>query len=279
MHTFHTPNPVQLRVELWQGQLNVHAGDTDTTTVELRPSRGDGAAVDLIDHAKVEQRGDEIVVLMPKGKNGLFKARAEVEATIRVPNGSSATLESASADIETQGELGDVKASSGSGDVSVDHAADIEVRTGSGDITTGTVTGSCDIKCGSADVRVGSVGRSADIVAGSGDVVIDTVTANLKVKTGSGDVVVKTVGDGIDAMAGSGDLLLKRVDHGQVKLKTGSGDIAIGVAQGTAAYLDIMTVTGDVLSHLDASDAPAGGDLTAEIDIKSGSGDVLLQRA
>ncbi len=279
MHTFSTPNPVRLRVEVWQGRVSVEAADTDTTTVDLRPLHGSSAAQDLIDNARVEQRGDEIIVQMPRGKGGLFRARGEVEALIRVPSGSSAKIETASADIETVGELGNLDVISGSGDVSIESAAEATVKSGSGDVTVDRVTGSCDVKSGSADVRIGSIGRDADIVAGSGDVVIDSVATTLKVKTGSGDVVVRSTGDSVDAMAGSGDLLLKRVDHGKVKVKTGSGDIAIGVATGTAAYLDIMTVTGDVKSDLDASDTPSGEDLTAEISIQSGSGDVVLQRA
>jgi DUF4097 and DUF4098 domain-containing protein YvlB len=279
MHTFATPTPVRLRVELWQGRLMVEAVETDQTTVDLRPLHGSGGAQELIDNARVEQRGDEIVVLMPRAKSGLFRSRAEVEARIQVPLGSSAKLETGSADIQTTGSLGDVNVTSGSGDVSVELATEAQIRTGSGDISVDGVSGSCDIKAGSADVRVGSVGADADVLAGSGDVQITQVGGTLRIKTGSGDVVVQGPGESVDAMAGSGDVLLSRVDHGRVKVKTGSGDIVIGVARGTAAYLDIMTVTGDVTSDLDASETPTSADLTAEINVQSGSGDVVLQRA
>jgi DUF4097 and DUF4098 domain-containing protein YvlB len=279
MYTFSTPAPVRLRVELWQGRLSVEAADTDTTTVELRPLHGGSAAEDLIDQAKVEQRGDEIVVQMPKAKGGLFRSRAEIAVDIRVPAHSSAKVELASADVDTRGPLGNVQIISGSGDISVESAADIDVKSGSGDVAIETASGSCDVKCGSADVSIGSVGHSADIMAGSGDVAIESVAAALKVKTGSGDVMVRSAGDSVDAMAGSGDLMLRRIDRGKIKVKTGTGDISIGVARGTAAYLDIMTVTGDVRSDLDPSESPDGQELTAEINIQSGSGDVVLQRA
>jgi DUF4097 and DUF4098 domain-containing protein YvlB len=279
MYTFQTPNPVDLRVELWQGRVKVVADDTDETTVELLPVRGDSAAREAIENARVEQRGNEIVVLMPKAKGSLFRARAEIEATIHVPSNSNATIETASADIETHGVLGNVRASSGSGDVSIEHTADLDVRTGSGDIQATTVDGSCNVKCGSADVKIGSVAADADIVAGSGDVVIDSVGAKLNSKSGSGDLILASAGHTVDAMAGSGDLLVKRIEQGKVKMKTGSGDVLIGVASGTAAYLDIMTVTGDVTSDLDASEGPTDGDRTVDINVQSGSGDVVLQRA
>jgi DUF4097 and DUF4098 domain-containing protein YvlB len=279
MYTFNTPKPVSLRVELWQGSVDVQAEETDTTTVELVPGHGDPAAQDVIDAAKVEQRGDEIVVLMPKIKSGLFRRGADVEARIVVPLNSKAKIETASADITTRGVLGDTKAYSGSGEVRIEHADNVEVRTGSGDVTVETVMGSFDSKSGSAEVNVGTVSGDADIISGSGDVVMDAVEGTLKVKCGSGDVVLKSGGDSVEAMAGSGDLFIKRVSHGRVRTKTGSGDITIGVANGTAAYLDIMTVTGDVASELDGSEAPDGGDLTVEISAQTGSGDVVLQRA
>ena len=97
-------------------------------------------------------------------------------------------------------------------------------------------------------------------MAGSGDVSIDSVGGKLNVKTGSGDLTVTSAGRTVDAVAGSGDVLVKRVEQGSLRMKTGSGDVSVGVATGTAAYLDIMTVTGDVSSDLDASDAPSDGD-------------------
>ncbi len=278
MHTFHTPSPIRLRVQLWEGSITVHAEETDTTTVELAPEGGGGAAQDLIDNATVEQRGDEIVVLLPKAKSGLFRRGYGVRATIRVPTTSSAMLHSGSADIELLGEFGDVEAAAGSGDVRIENAADTSVRTGSGDIAIETVTGSCTTKSGSADVVIGSVAGDTNVVTGSGDVTINSVDGTLNVKSGSGDVAVKSTGDGVDAMAGSGDLVLRRVDHGRVKAKTGSGDIAIGVAAGTAAYLDVMTMSGDVRSELNGSDAPPDGEQRVEIQVLSGSGDVVLQR-
>ena len=261
MHTFNTPGPIDLRVELWQGEVSVVADDTDTTTVELTPLRNDAAARDAVENARVEQRGNEVVVLMPKAKGGLFRGRAEVRADIHVPAGSNASIETASADIETNGQLGNLRAASGSGDVSIDVSANLEVRTGSGDIRVTTVHGSCTIKCGSADVRV------------------DTVTGSFRAKTGSGDIMLVQAGHTVDAMAGSGDMLLKRIEQGNVKVKTGTGDVQIGVADGTAAYLDIMTVTGDVTSDLDAAEAPSAGERMVDINVQSGSGDVVLQRS
>jgi DUF4097 and DUF4098 domain-containing protein YvlB len=279
MQTFSTPQPVRLRVEVWEGDITVLAEETDTTTVELVPESSGGGAAELIDQATVEQRGNEIVVLLPKPRGHLFRRGSGVSATVHVPLTSAVNVKSASADMELLGVLGEVQASTGSGDIRIEHAQGCTVRTGSGDVSIGTINGTCSVKSGSADVSIELVAGDCDLVTGSGDLLVDTVAGRLSVKSGSGDVVVKT-GDGdVDALAGSGDLTFNRVQHGQVKAKTGSGDIAIGVADGTAAYLDIMTMSGDVRSELDGAEGPGDGDPTIKIRVVSGSGDVVLQRA
>lgn len=280
MHrTFPTPTPVSLRVEIWQGEVIVQGRDTDTTTVELEPLHGDSGAQDLIEAARVEQRGDEILVLLPKTKTSFFRGRADVQATITLPAFSAARIETASADVSTSGELGETRISTGSGDVRVEHAVTAMVRTGSGDIDLGVVEGYCDVKGGSADIAVGRVDGDCTVLSGSGDLDLGRVAGQLKVKTGSGDVVVREGGEGIDAMAGSGDVQVRRVDHGRVEAKTGSGDVSVGVAQGTAVFLDLNTVTGDVNCALDAAEAPGDDTPVVELVVSSATGDVAVEYA
>ncbi|WP_421934483.1 DUF4097 family beta strand repeat-containing protein [Phenylobacterium sp.] len=314
MHSFQTPDPVKLRVELWQGRVTVLASETGATTVELSAMLGDSHAQELIDQATVEQRGDEIVVLLPRPRRRLFQIRGGVRAVITVPTGSDALVHTGSADVETKGRLGRVSTHGGSGDVALEHVARAQVQTGSGDIEFGTVDGDCEAKGGSADVSAKRIGGDAEIITGSGDIVIGEIEGALKAKTasgdievrraghadltsisgdieageitgdfkavtGSGDVTVRQAGDTVDASAGSGDLSVTRVDHGRVRAKTASGDIVVGVAQGSSAYLDVSTVTGDVKSALDASDAPRAGEPQVELFIQAVTGDVVLRRA
>ena len=314
MHSFHTPDPVKLRVELWQGRVTVLASETGAATVELTALLGDSHAQELIDQATVEQRGDEIVVLLPRPRRRLFQIRGGVRAVIKVPTASDALIHTGSADLETKGRLGRVSAHGGSGDVELEHVARAEVQTGSGDIEIGTVDTDCDARGGSADISVKRIGGDAELITGSGDIVVGEIAGALKAKTasgdievsraghadltsvsgdieageitgefrastGSGDVTLRQAGDTVDATAGSGDLSVKRVDHGRVRAKTASGDIVVGVAHGSSAYLDVSTVTGDVKSALDASEPPREGEPQVELFIQAVTGDVVLRRA
>jgi DUF4097 and DUF4098 domain-containing protein YvlB len=276
---FDTSEPVDLKVELSTGHIRVVSADTTQTIVELEPMHGDNYAKELIANARVEQHGNKISVIMPKNKGGFFGRKGQVRATIEVPHESNLKIDTGSADLEARGRFGQANVNSGSGDIQIDQIASGDLKAGSGDIDVERVTAEVKAKTGSGDVTLGPVGGSCDVMAGSGDVVLSTVEGSLKVKTGSGDVMVAAGGDRVDAMAGSGDLLIKQVDRGEVFAKTGSGDVTIGVAAGTAAYLDIQTVTGDVKSALDTTEAPVDGDATVSINVVSGTGDVVLQRA
>jgi DUF4097 and DUF4098 domain-containing protein YvlB len=257
----------------------VTSDSTLQTIVELDAMNGDNYARELISNARVEQHGNKISVIMPKNKGGFFGRKGQVRARVHVPHESSLKIDTASADIEARGLFGTAHVNSGSGDMQLDRIAAGDLKAGSGDVEVEEVTAEIKVKTGSGDVTLGPVGGACDVMAGSGDVVLDTVEGALKVKTGSGDVVVGVGGDRVEVMAGSGDLQIKQVSRGEVFAKTGSGDVMIGVAAGTAAYLDIQTVTGDVRSSLDTTASPADGDATVSINVVSGTGDVVLQRA
>ncbi len=275
--TFETPRPVKLRVELHAGDVRVEAVDTDQTTVDLRPLGRSDVSQQLIDEARVEQRGDEILVLLPKSKGGLFRSKAEVGVRITVPTRSSAQIDVGSADVGGTGTFGDLDIKTGSGDASFERAADVSVKTGSGEIKLDEVEGRLDAKAGSGDILVGTVHGDGKVSTGSGDLVVQTSTGAIGLRTGSGDITVQETGDSVDTMTGSGDINVKRLARGELKAKAGSGDIVVGVADGTAVYLDVMSGGGTVRSELDASDHPDGGP-TATVSAMTGSGDITLRR-
>lgn len=279
MHTYQTPGPIDLKVEIGAGRVDLSTTETTTTTVELEAMHGDPGAIDLIDNARVEQSGTKVTVVIPKGKSGFFGRKGQVRVLVTMPRDSNFRVESQSADIEAKGRFGAGLVQTGSGDVEIDLVAQADVKTGSGEVEIDTVLGQLKVKTGSGDISVDSVAGDCDVLAGSGDLVVGSSGGKLKAKTGSGDVTIKSAGSKVDLMAGSGDIVLQRIDHGELVARTGSGDVRIGIANGTAAYLDIQTVTGDVTSSLDGGDAPSGDEQVVSVNVISGSGDVVLQRA
>jgi DUF4097 and DUF4098 domain-containing protein YvlB len=100
----------------------------------------------------------------------------------------------------------------------------------------------------------------------------------LELKTGSGDVEVGTAPERISAKTGSGHVRIDSNRTGDVSLRTASGEIRTGVHAGTAAWLDVRTVTGRVRSDLAASSEPAGGEDQVRLQLETVTGDIDVTR-
>jgi DUF4097 and DUF4098 domain-containing protein YvlB len=276
MHTFQTPPPVRLRVEIPKGRIKVVAKETSETRIELTAIDNAAGAKAWIAHAEVAQNGDEIVVRIRKA--GLTRLGAGIEASIHAPLGSTARLSIGAGPIETSGRLGEVSASSGSGAISLDDTSEAHVRTGSGDIAIASSAGSVEVTTGTGRVTIGKVGGDARITTGSGDAELAGAAGDAKLTTGSGNLEIGDAGDNLDAFAASGNVQIRRADHGRVRAKTISGQVSVGVANGAAALLDIATMSGRVNSELEAGAAPDEGEKRVELILKTMSGSVNVAR-
>lgn len=260
MTEFPTPQPIRLRVQLPAGLAEVTAMETDTTTVELHPQdEGDQAARQLVESSKVELRGDELTVEVPRGHR--LRRTPGLDLRITLPAGSEVRGKVASADFRSRGRLARLDVDSASGDVEVEQVTgEVEVRTASGDTSIDEAGGRVRVHTASGDVRVG------------------VADAGLDVKSASGDVTVGEASGMSTARSASGDLTVRMARSGQIEANTASGDVRVGVAAGTGVYLDLSTLSGDTRSALEPEDAPASGpDL--QLRLRTLSGDIDVVRA
>ncbi len=279
MHSFQTPAPIRLRVEIPAGHIRVVADDTTETRVELSARPGDTAAQALIDDAEITQAGDAILVRLGKPRLRLLGFGGAVEAVIHAPIGSTATLTTQSGRIETSGRLGEVHASTASGAIRLDDSAEARAHSASGDIDIAGVTGSVVAKTHSGRITVGQVGGHARIATASGRAELAGCVGDAKVSTASGDIEVGEAGDSLDANAASGSIRILRTDHGRVRATSLSGQVSIGVANNAAARLDISTTSGRVNSQLESGGPPEPGESRVELTVSTTSGNVNLRRA
>lgn len=275
---FSTPHPITCRIETrCSGRVTLTATDTHTSVVTLTP-HGKGAD-DVVSHSTVDLRGDTLVITVPKAGSSFFGRGPEVHVDVRLPSDSTLDLSSGSADLWVDGRLAQADAETGSGDVRLDVIGRGSARTGSGDVTIGSCAGDLLVKTGSGDVAGEVVDGDVEAKTGSGDVVFGRVSGHLQAKTGSGDLVVKDPGTSSDLVTGSADVVLNRVVDGRHRVRTGSGDVAIGVADGTSAYLDVSCGSGEARSELDDATSPRPDTPVAEIHVLTGSGDAVIKRA
>jgi DUF4097 and DUF4098 domain-containing protein YvlB len=277
--TFQTPNPVRLDVRLSSGEIRLEASDTAETTVRLEPLRDSDASVTAVEEARVEQRGDEILVDVRGSRR--FLRGADVLIEIHCPEESSVRAKTGSADVEGRGRLGSVEVETGSGDVQFsDVSGDAEINAASGDVQLARIGGRGRINTASGDVQVSSVAGEAKINSASGDVQIREAGSRVEVNTASGDVLVREASSSASVNSASGDQTIASVSEGKVDLKTASGDIRVGIREGSTLWVDARSRSGEVRSELPVSDLPPEGDAPhVELRANSMSGDITVVRA
>lgn len=275
-HAFETTGPIEVVATMRSSDLvlTVAEAHDSAAVVEVTPVRG---GEDVVRGTRVELIGQRLHIEVPKTVGSLFRPSGSVHVEVQVPLGSSLTGLSGSGDIRCHGVLARADIKSGSGDVTVDHAEDAEVTIGSGDVAIHEA-GAARVTSGSGDVRLGRVAARSHVRTGSGDVSVASVT-DLSMVTGSGDAVVDDLMGSATLTSGSGDLQVRRVVEGEVTAKAASGDVVIGVAAGTAAMLDVSSISGRVSSDLSAGDAPTEEERGVVLRLRSVSGDVRVQRA
>ena len=68
--------------------------------------------------------------------------------------------------------------------------------------------------------------------------------------------------------------------EGEVTLQTASGDIEVGIKQGSKLWIDARSMSGETSSELELGDAPSDGDgPLVEVRATAMSGDIKVKRA
>ena len=285
MYRFDTPDPPTISVEFRAGDIVVDAPETagsttgsTGTTVELTGA-GDRASRELIDATTIDQRGDTIVVQMPKRGHDLFNRTPDLQLQITTTPGAALMIKSGSADVRARGSFAGSRVDTGSGHISVLHlTGSSRLRSGSGDVTLDSTEADLDVQTGSGDIRIGSVSAACGVQTGSGDVELQHVAGPMKAQTGSGDIAVADAEGDVRTQTGSGSVHLGRVVRGEVKAQGASGDVHVGLAAGTAAWLDVHSLTGRVDTDLEASEEPGTDEDKVRLQLRTVSGDITVVR-
>ena len=249
-----SPRAVEVRNPA--GSVTVRAVEgADELVVTVDPL--DDAAEELADRVEVTVTGTHLRVTVPERR--LLRAPS-FAVEVSTPPGAAVRAAVASADVTLLGRLGAAALTSASGDVAVEHCAELQVRSASGDTRAGLVDGAATLASASGDVRLGSAGGPALLRTASGEVVVDEVTGELSVRTASGDLHVG------------------RAASGTLRLTTVSGDATVGVEPGLRLWLDLRSVSGRLDSQL-AADGTEGAEPELSVLLQSVSGDLRIRRA
>ena len=269
MPTFETPGTVALDIRLPAGRIVLGSWEEPRTDVELvgRGRRGEEAVERIVVSAR-EVPGGHVVSIEQHdrfrwGPIGISWGE-DVEVRVSCPAGADIEFAGASSDLSAAGSYGRVSA-----------------KTASGDLRLGDIAGKLEAKTASGDVTVKAVAMESAVTTVSGDVVVERVEAPIAVRTVSGDVELGGASAPATVQTTSGDVALRSVAGGEVRVQTVSGDARVGIAEGTAVWMDATSVSGELRSELGmVEEAPDGTEAdVVPLHVKTVSGDVAFVRA
>ncbi|MDP7702877.1 DUF4097 family beta strand repeat-containing protein [Mycobacterium sp. TY815] len=259
MSLFTTPDPISVRVAAGTGSVRLTATDRTDTSVQLRPDDDTcDADVWTAEHVRVDFRDGRLTVSTPKRARHRGGA---VQIDIALPSGSRVSATLGSAELRAEGDYSDVRVAAAAGDIDID-----------------AVTGKLKSTSASGSLSVQRIKGYASIATSSGAVRVENLDGELKFKAASGSLSVDTLRGAVRSRTASGGVIVEAGIRGVVSAHTSSGEVAVGVPEGTAVRFDIVTGSGSVTNCLAAADGPQADDETLVLQVRSGSGDVHIHR-
>jgi hypothetical protein len=280
MPTFDTPNPISATIDVVSGDVGISAGDRSATIVKVDPtdpsSEEDRKAAQL---TRVEYAGGRLLVKAPKLRAWLPRSTGgSIDVTIELPAGSHVHGTASLADFHCDGPLGECRITTGLGQIRLERADTLSLKTGIGDISVDRATGHAEVTTGSGDVRLRELDATAVIKNSNRDTWVGVARGELRIKAANGSIAVDVAQAGVVAKSANGDVRLGEVARGSVVLETRLGDLEVGIPEGTSAWLDVNARAGKVHNTLEAADAPERSAETVEVRAHTSAGSVVIRR-
>lgn len=178
---------------------------------------------------------------------------------IELPAGSRLSADMQMGDIHCAGLLGECRLKTSVGNSWLERTGPLHLDTSAGHVTAGGIAGNAEIS--------------------TGDTTIDAVTGDVQVRAANGDICVEQARAGVVAKTSNGSIQLGDVARGPVVFETGTGDVEVGIAGGTAARLAVDTGFGHVHNLLENASQPAQTGQTVEIRGRTSYGDITIHRS
>ena len=282
MPTFQTASPITVDVDVGAGDISIEASERTDTVVEVLPSDpakpGDVSAAE---QTRVDLSGDRLVIRGPRGWRSWMPrgGRDSIDVRISLPAGSEIRGDAGVAALRCTGALGEFRFKTGAGDLDVEQAGSVHIRTGAGDVSVGHAAGDLNASTGTGVIRVDAVDGSAVIKSSNRETWVGSVGGELRIKAANGSISVDQARATVTVKTASGDIHLGEVTAGAVVAETAAGKIDVGIRPGVAAWLDLGTGFGRVNNELADSERPDPGEETVEVRARTSYGDISIRRA
>jgi Putative adhesin len=282
MPTFDTPEPISVSLDVGVGDIRIEATDRTDTIVEVRPSDpAKTSDVAAADQTRVDHAGGRLTVRAPKGWRQWtpWGGHGSIDVRIGLPVGSTVRVEAGVAAVRCTGRIGEYRSRTGVGDVELEEAGPVEIKTGAGDVTVERATGRAQIVTGSGAIRIRSVEGIAVVKNSNGDTWLGEVAGEARVSAANGTISIDVAREGAVVKTANGDVRLGEVARGAIVAQSAFGTVEVGVRDGVAVWLDLHTRFGHVQNDLETAGSPGAGEEVVEVHGSTSYGDIVVRRS
>ncbi|MEV8537228.1 DUF4097 family beta strand repeat-containing protein [Streptomyces sp. NPDC051211] len=280
MPIFVTPKPIRATVELDVGNVWIIASERSDTIVDVRPfDSADPRDASAADQTRIDYAAGKLVVSVPKARDR-SRAGGAVAIVIHLPAGSTVYGDGVAADFRCDGQLGECRLTNDCGHIRLARTGALHVTSGLGNVTVDRAEGDVEVTADCGDVRIHSIDGTAAVRRSKGDTLLGEVTGDTGVFTESGDIHIGRTHAAVEARTSQGDVRIDETLHGPLVLETASGQLEVGIADGTATQLDLDARSGTVYRSLDLFDNLLGTpEEVVQVHARTVIGDIVVRRS
>ncbi|MFD9904188.1 DUF4097 domain-containing protein [Streptomyces sp. NPDC059063] len=279
MPSFDTPEPIVATGRVEAGAIRFSASDRADTVVEVRPRDPKrDQDVRAAEQTEISFANGTLTLRTPKQRY-LVRRHGTVDITVELPTGSRIDVTGAWAQILGEGHLGETRVKTSSGDIRLDTTGPLQATASHGSITVDRVDGPAEITTSTGSVRVGLIDGTAVLKNSHGTTTVAAATGDLRANGAHGDIDITRAEASVTATTAHGAVRVGEVARGTVQLETSYGAIEVGVREGTAAWLDVSSGSGQVRNTLNTSDTPNKTEDTVEVRARTRHGNIDILRA
>jgi len=276
MPTFDTPGPIAATVVVAGAQVRVAASDRTDTVVLVEPiDQASPSDVKVASKTKVDFADGQLSVktTVSGGRNG------SVVITIDLPAGSSLVAYLAHSSVQADGSLGECELHVASGRVQLDRIRALQGNISVGEVTIGRIAERATIDGAAFALRISEVKDTVKLSSSGGQTWIGHASADLDLSSGSGGFDIDRADGSVTAKTANGPIRIGRLTRGQADLMNGSGNIEVGISEGTAARVDANSERGSVRNSVPSQENPDTSDNKVTVHARTRYGDIIIQRA
>ena len=277
MPTFATPGPIAATVVVGGAQVRVTASDRTDTVVLVEPiDKASKTDVKVASKTKVDFAGGQLSVktTVSGDKNG------SVVITIDLPAGSSLVAYLAHSSVHADGSFGECELHMASGRVQLDRISALQANIAAGEVRIGHIAERANIDGGAFAMRISEVKDTVRLSSsGAGQTWIGHASADLDLSSSHGGFDIDRADGSVTAKTADGVIRIGRLTCGQAELMNRTGNIEVGISEGTAARVDATSERGSVRNSVPSQENPDTSDNTVTVHARTRYGDIIIQRA